>query len=133
MNSPVREVIFRGADPTGYGWYGAKRGSRKHKGVDLLTDPGDNIFCPINGVITKLGYPYANTQKLRYIEITGDMYRIWLMYVKPINISVNDRVFIADIIGEAQDVSGHWGGKMKNHLHMQVWKFGLLTDPEPLL
>jgi hypothetical protein len=38
----------------------------------------------------------------------------------------------ADCVGILQDIAGYWGGGMKNHLHIEVYKNGLLTDPEPL-
>lgn len=136
ITSPITEIILRGNDPTGHGYYGAKRGTRKHNGIDLVAEPGTIVKAPINGFITKYGYPYNHTQKLRYIEITGDVYRVWLMYAElkeTDKIKIGHRVFKGDIVGEVQNVSGYWKSKMLNHLHFQVWKHGLLTDPEPLI
>ncbi len=133
MESPVIKIILRGNDPTGHGYYGARRGNRKHKGLDLITIPGEIIKSPISGVVTKYGYPYKNTRKLRYIEITGPVYRVWLMYASKNKISIGSRIFKGNVIGTAQNVAGYWGGNMRNHLHIQVWKHGLLTDPEPLI
>ena len=137
MKSPVPILEFRGNDPTGHGYYGAKRGTRKHKGVDVLATPGENVMAPISGVITKYGWVYKNHKAgkphMRYVEITGDMYRMWIMYTDLSKMNVGDRVFVGDVLGKSQDVSAYWGGSMKNHLHLLVWKYGLLTDPEPLL
>lgn len=133
MRSPLNTLIFRGDDPTGNGHYGAKRGTRKHKGVDLVSVHGEDVFCPLDGVITKLGQVYSETKKFKYIEISNDVYRVRLMYCFPKDIKVNQRVFECDIIGISQDISGYWNTKMKNHIHMQIWKHGLLTDAEPLL
>jgi len=132
MVSPLEKIELRGEDPTGHGYYGAKRGSRKHKGLDLVAAPGDAVLSPIHGVVTKLGYPYANNLAFRYVEITNDTYRVWLMYVAP-EVKVGDRVFEGQRVGEVQDIAGYWDPKMKNHVHYQVWKHGLLTDPEPLI
>ena len=133
---PVKKIELRGDDPTGHGYYGARRGTRKHKGVDILTKPGESILAPFSGEVTKYGYVYKNPKqgkaKMRYVEITGPVYRTWLMYTD-MSARVGDRIFEGDVVGKAQDVSGYWGGSMKNHLHMQLWKHGLLTDPEPLL
>ena len=137
MKAPVKFLELRGNDPTGHGYYGAKRGTRKHKGVDVLSTAGEDVMSPINGVITKFGWVYKNHKagkaKMRYVEITGDTYRMWIMYTDLSAMKIGDRIFEGDVFGKAQDVSEYWGGSMRNHLHIQLWKNGLLTDPEPLL
>jgi len=134
MISPVNNTVFRGADPTGYGWYGASRGNRKHKGVDVLTQPKDSIKAPFSGVITKFGQVYSQTNKFKYIELKSDVYRIRLMYAKPIDsLKLNQRIFEGDEIGIAQDIAGYWKSGMLNHIHIELYKNGLLTDPEPLI
>ncbi len=134
MKAPVEELILRGDDPTGHGYYGAKRGNRKHKGVDLVTKAGESIKAPISGVITKIGYPYANALQFRYVDIQSDIYRFRIMYCQPIDgIYVGIRVFEGQEIAKAQDIAGYWNPKMLNHIHIELYKHGLLTDPEPLL
>lgn len=133
MISPIKKIELRGNDPTGHGYYGAKRGNRKHKGLDLVAAPKTKVVSPINGIITKIGYPYANNLSFRYVEITGDVYRVRLMYVFPKNLSVGSRVYEGDVVGEVQDISSYWNPKMKNHVHFELYKHGLLTDPEPLI
>lgn len=133
MISPTLNTVLRGDDPTGHGYYGAKRGTRKHKGLDIITEPGEKLTVPFSGTITKIGQVYKETPKFKYVEITSDVYRVRLMYSKPINLKVNQKVFRGNVYGEAQDIAGYWGGGMKNHVHMQLWKHGLLTDPEPLI
>ena len=133
MNIILKEIELRGNDPTGHGYYGAKRGNRKHKGLDLVAVPLTDVFSPIDGVITKLGYPYAGNLTFRYVEITNDIYRVRVMYCQPKSLVVGKRVFEADKIGEVQDIAKYWNPKMKNHIHFEVYKHGLLTDPEPLI
>ena len=136
MRSPVEKLVLRGEDPTGHGYYGAKRGTKKHQGLDIIATPGEDVFCPIDGVITKFGQVYETeiTPKFKYIEITNDTYRVRLMYaLQTPEVSINQRVFECDVIGKVQDVAGFWNPKMINHIHMQVWKHGLLTDAEPIL
>lgn len=134
MNSPLVDTIPRGNDPTGHGYYGAKRGTRKHQGFDLLAEPGVIVISPIDGFITKIGQVYRATTKFKYIEISNDIYRVRLMYGKPIkDLKINKRVQDGVHIGHVQDIAQYHGGNMKNHLHVQVWKHGLLTDPEPLI
>ena len=133
LSQPLNKIILRGNDPTGHGYYGAKRGNRKHKGLDLVSPPKEVVNSLIDGVVTKIGYPYASNLTFRYVEVTNDTYRIRVMYIFPKNISVGDRVFEGQQIGETQDVAGFWNPRMKNHIHIEVYKNGLLTDPEPLL
>lgn len=124
----------RGYDPTGHGHYGARRGNRKHKGYDLATSPGEYIYSPIHGVITKYGYPYASDLSYRYIEITGNEYRVRIMYAALENgYKKGDRVFRGDKIGVAQDIASKHNPNMVNHVHVEVYRNGLITDPEPLL
>lgn len=132
MISPIEKIVLRGNDPTGHGYYGARRGTRKHKGLDLVASPGDLTISPIHGQVSKIGYPYANALQFRYVEITGDVYRVRLMYVEP-SVKIGDRVFEGDPVGRVQDIASHWNPVMKNHVHLEVYKHGLLTDPEPLI
>ena len=133
--SPVLdELILRGDDPTGHGYYGAKRGKRKHKGVDILAQPGEVIYAPIDGEVTKHGQVYNSsiTDKFKYIEITGPIYKTRILYCGP-DIEVGMRVHRCQPIGIVQDIASFWGGNMKPHIHLEVYKHGLITDPEPLL
>ncbi len=134
IRSPLQDLILRGDDPTGHGYYGARRKNKKHRGLDLVCDPGEEVTAPISGKVTKIGYPYSFALQFRYVEITGNVYRIRLMYVEPSSaIKVGDMVKIESVVGYTQDIAGFWDDGMLNHLHIEVYKHGLLTDPEPLL
>ena len=145
----------RGYDPTGHGHYGAKRGDRLHRGFDIRSVPGENVYAPFAGLISKVGYVYKGDLSMRYVEISNKVYRVRLMYVSP-DVHEGQRVAACEIIGRVQDVSGYWGRKkasmvhrvrsilssryrlrtkaiMINHVHVEVYKHTLLTDPEPLL
>ncbi len=133
--SPILdELILRGDDPSGHGYYGAKRGTRKHKGIDIIAKPGATLYAPIDGVVTKHGQVYATTitDKFKYIEITGPVYKSRILYCGP-QIAIGMRIFRCDEVGVVQDVAGFWGGTMQNHAHLEIYKHGLITDPEPLL
>ena len=141
LSSPTWQLIFRGSDPTGNGWFGASRGTRTHKGVDIVVAPGEEIFAMISGKVTKLGYVYSNPKEakptMRFVEIEskieGDHYRLWQMYVSP-TVEKGDQVEQNQIIGKAQDIADyHNSDKMKNHVHVQLWRNGVLIDPEPMI
>ncbi|NIJ45055.1 murein DD-endopeptidase MepM/ murein hydrolase activator NlpD [Wenyingzhuangia heitensis] len=133
MKSPTNKIVLRGNDPTGYGYYGASRsnGTRKHEGTDYCATPGENIYACISGKV-RVGVVYSNSTKMKLVEITGADYRVKQMYVQP-NVKTGDFVKEGDCIGTSQDISAYWGGNMLNHVHISVWKHGLLTDPEPII
>jgi len=132
LAAPLKKMKLRGADPTGAGWFGAKRGRRRHKGLDLVASPGTEVMSPISGEVTKLGFAYRDNYDIRYVEVTGEMYRVRLFYVQP-SVTVGDRIFTGDRVGYAQDIASHWNSAMINHIHLEVYKYTLLTDPEPLV
>lgn len=145
LSSPTWHLVFRGSDPTGNGWFGASRGSRKHKGVDIVVVPGEDIFAMMSGTVTKLGYVYSNPKQgkpvMRFVEIQntieGDHYKLWQMYVSP-SVEKGQEIEQNQIIGKAQDIADYHKSEddeheMKNHVHIQLWKNGVLVDPEPLI
>lgn len=134
MKSPTKKIKLRGSDATGNGWYGASRsnGTRKHHGTDYCAEPNEPIYACVDGVV-RVGYPYIASTQMKLVEISNFMYRVKIMYVEPI-VKTGQRVKAGQLIGYAQDVSAyHHLGQMKNHVHIGVWKYGLLTDPEPLI
>jgi peptidoglycan hydrolase-like protein with peptidoglycan-binding domain len=61
---------FERNDDAGEGWFGALRGQRRHRGVDILGSPGDPVVAPFDGVIKRRGWPYAD-RSLDLVEIEG--------------------------------------------------------------
>jgi len=134
MLAPLQRFEPRGADPTGHGWYGAPRsGGRKHKGLDLIARPGETIFSPIDGVLVRTGQVYGFTKKFRLVVIKNKTYEVKLMYMVPFGYKTGQAVTKGAPIGVAQAIERYWGKGMINHIHLEVRKYGLLTDPEPLL
>jgi len=133
MISPIDNPIERGRDPKGHGDYGMPRGGKKHQGWDVVGQPGDFIKSPISGIITKHGYMYDFARQFRYVEIADSTYRFRLGYSELMqDLKVGQHIMEADCVSILQDIAGYWGGGMKNHLHIECYKNGLLTDPEPL-
>lgn len=147
MYKPLRKIIDRGNDPTGFGHFGAKRGFYKngkpkfHKGHDIVTVPGESVCSMINGIVTKIGYMYngAKAKHLRYVEVTNDIFRIRLSYIEQ-SIKKGDFVCAGDRVGYALNVASYHNKKKKkgaalmiNHLHVEIYKNGVLVDPKPYL
>lgn len=139
MNRPLKKLKLRGADPTGNGWYGAKRGSREHRGVDYVGNTGEDVFACISGVV-RIGRVYSDDKRSEFklIELTsgneynGTLREVKQMYVNP-KIKNGEYVNAGDVIGTLQGIGDFYGGKMPNHCHVEIRKNGLLTDPEPLI
>lgn len=139
LASPTKILILRGDDPTGHGYYGAKRSWKadgKHHGLDIVTVPGEPIYATNKGK-ARIGQVYADHKEgkelMQLIEVTGPEYKVKLMYVEPC-ISQGSYVNQGELIGFAQNISAYHNSKdMINHIHAQVFKNGLETDPEPII
>lgn len=121
-------------DPAGDGHYGARRGDRKHKGIDFLCEPQAPVLSPVEGVVTKYGYCYGEDLRWRYVEITTpDQLRHRLFYVEPTaRFAIGDKVTPSLVIGYAQDISVRYPGEgMLAHIHYEVKdQAGKHLDPE---
>lgn len=123
----------RGSDDFGSGEFGASRGARIHRGIDYTAPAGAAVLSPVDGKVTKLGYPYASDLQFRYVEVTdtaGARHR--LFYVSP-DVVVGVAVCRGDKIGVAQDIAGKYNTperKMKNHVHYEIIVGGDYVNPE---
>lgn len=136
LHSPTKCTILRNEDKTGNGWYGAKRGNRNHEGVDYVVTPGEEIYACCSGKV-RVGQVYEYSSKMKLVEIKGKeglhSVKVLEMYVLP-NVKNGDFVKKGQFIGYAQDVAKfHESNNMKPHVHISLWKNGLLTDPEPVI
>ncbi|KAM9373199.1 leukocyte cell-derived chemotaxin-2-like [Phaethornis superciliosus] len=76
---------IRGCDPHGCGRYNAPRGSRKHKGVDVVCTDGSEVYAPFTGNIDKQAKPYGNGNAIDDgIQLSGSGFCIKMFYIKPI-------------------------------------------------
>ena len=118
----------RVSDAWGAGHYGAPRGDRKHNGQDYLIDPDCQVLSPVDGMITKLGLPYPNSE-YRYVEVTTEAgYRHRVFYIWPV-LDKGKRVKEGQVIGISQDIGKKYPG-MPNHIHYEVKFQNKFIDPE---
>ena len=106
-------------DKAGVGLFGASRGGRRHRGVDLLCVPGQAVLAPISGVYRRIAYPYSGNKEYLGVCLQNSKCEIKLFYVRPF-ISVGKKIKAGDAIGTAQDISKKYGGGMKPHIHMEI-------------
>lgn len=127
---------IRGTDCHGSGAYGAKRGKRRHNGIDLACFKGSLIKSLTHGIVNKLGYPYnpSDPKKghLRYVEVGLDGNRYRYFYIDPC-VAVGDIIEPGMIIGEAQGLCDIYKG-ITDHIHFEhINATGAFSDPEGLL
>lgn len=120
-------------DPTGKGHFGASRGSRTHKGVDLLVKKGQPVLMPFDGEVLREVRPYASDNRLNGLEIqneTGDI-KVKIFYIRPRVGVVGQKMKKGQLIAIAQDVRVHYPNspEMLPHIHIEKWVNGTQTDP----
>jgi len=114
----------RGTDAAGDGGYGASRGGRSHRGVDYAVLPGSVLLSPVNGRITKIGYPYADDLSYRYVQITtkrGEHHRFFYVEPHP-DLEENQKIRAEQTpIGVTQDVTARYPElDMTPHIHYEI-------------
>lgn len=128
----------RDCDNYGCGSFGSSRDgeTRNHKGVDIISIPGETVFSPISGKITRYPYPYPSDFSYTGIEIINDTYKVMLFYVSA-TVSKGTQVSAGQPIATAQNIAAKYGARMTNHVHVQVYKKSnntwVLIDPTNLL
>lgn len=119
MISPTGTNTIR-QDSVGNGHYGAKRGNRRHKGVDYVGTPGKKAVSPITGIITRDSKPYPGKWSGCIIE--GPEITVRLFYIDLDPGMIGEAVFQGDRIGIIQDISEKYGPKCIPHVHIQIDK-----------
>ena len=122
---------LRKHDKWGAGYYGAPRGGRKHRGVDVETPAGSVILSPVHGEITKFGYPYSDDLSFRYVEITNmDDLKFRFFYVKPLStLTTGDTIRIGEPIGTSQSLDERYKD-ITPHIHCEIKdQEGIYYDP----
>jgi murein DD-endopeptidase MepM/ murein hydrolase activator NlpD len=125
------ELKKRTSDKWGEGYFGAPRGDRTHNGIDYECPPECQILSPVDGKITKHGYPYGDDLTFRYVQITTkDGYDHRLFYVEPI-LPIGRIVKKDTVIGFAQDLNERYPD-ITPHIHYEVKHEGNYLNPEKL-
>lgn len=122
---------MRTSDIWGDGHYHASRGNRFHKGIDLACCPGSKILSPVTGVVTKIGYPYADDLRFRYVQITTrSNIRHRIFYIEPDGYGLGSSV-VKDlsILGVSQSLDNRYPG-ITEHIHLEIKdESGEFLDP----
>jgi murein DD-endopeptidase MepM/ murein hydrolase activator NlpD len=116
----------RGHDEFGDGQFGARRdgGAREHEGVDYVARTGQDVQAPISGYVTKIGYAYAGSSDLKFVEISNPAlgYVARAFYVTP-GVELGQTVRLGETIGRVESLQKHYPG-ITNHVHLEVMEPG---------
>lgn len=124
------ELPIRGTDSQGAGYYGAPRGSRTHKGIDLACYPGTSIRSTVCGTVTKLGYPYADKLEFRYVQVTAQATGLnhRYFYITPV-VEIGQLVTLETVLGFSQSLP--YDG-ITQHVHYEIKDGSEYLDPTDL-
>jgi len=128
-------------DAEGFGYFGAPRGNRVHKGLALVVEPKQNIVSPIFGNVIREAYPYAGDLKWAGCLIIGTQEHVGLEvkmfymrlyhHIRKQLPQYGHHVFPGNPIGTAQDISNKHGAEMIPHVHLEIRETQQsLVDPE---
>jgi len=127
VESPVGPLPTQRADEWGSGHFGARRGSKKHDGLDLIVTPGQPIFSMIDGTVEKYEQCYLHDTRWKGVQIANAQLRVELWYMDPTNtVAVDEFVQAGQMVGVAQDISIKYPPTekiphdMTPHLHVRV-------------
>lgn len=118
-------------DSWGSGQFSAQRdgGTRKHSGLDVVAQPGENIYAPFDGQIVREAVAYNNDKSYRGVVLRGTgswaLHEIKILYVEGI---ISGGVTKGQLIGTAQNLTTKYPG-ITNHVHVEVTKAGAKIDP----
>jgi len=130
----MQELKVRMFDKWGSGVFGASRdgGRRKHVGIDAITVSGEDFHSRVNGTVSGLGYPYADTYHYRIVQITDSVGRNWrYFYVDPC-VELGLKIKVGDKIGVCQDLEPRYPG-ITQHVHFEIKNGKDYIDPTSYL
>ena len=126
LQGPLR---MRGDDDWGSGAFNAPRGERKHRGIDIITSPGEEIYCPIDGRIVRVAEPYDDEPRYNGLLLAGsgswEGYEIKLFYLDGFSLGPIEQ---GALMARSEDISIRYPG-ITNHVHLEVRRDGDLLDP----
>ncbi len=123
------ELDKRISDNWGQGHFGAPRGDRTHSGIDYICPAGSAVLAPVDGLVTKIGYPYASDLSYRYVQLTTpDGYNHRIFYVLPL-VEEGDKIKENQVIGMAQDLEKRYPD-ITPHVHYECKYKGSFINPE---
>lgn len=123
---------IRKSDSYGSGHYGASRGNRLHRGIDYACYPETKVLSLTDGHISKLGYPYGDDLKFRYVQVTDpDGNDLRYFYVSPC-VQLGIEIKSGEPLGFTQKLGARYKG-ITEHFHFEIKKDGSYLNPKEYL
>ncbi|QID16273.1 methyltransferase [Nitrogeniibacter mangrovi] len=133
---PVEDGAVRGSDAWGAGHFGAPRGARSHRGVDLVAVPGQPVCSPIDAELVRRADPYDDDAVLTGVLLRGvgghAGLEVKLFYMDVDPALLGTTVQAGQRIGAVQCLQHRYPG-ITNHVHLEVVRAGAPVDPRPLI
>lgn len=114
-------------DSQGSGDFGATRHGHTHQGVDFLAEPGQNVYSPIEGKITRINDPYGDGQ-YKGVTVSNGSQEWKIFYVNP-TVTVGREVRQGEKVAYVQDIQARYTPDMKNHIHVELRINGEVKNP----
>ncbi|XP_078363053.1 leukocyte cell-derived chemotaxin-2-like [Oculina patagonica] len=124
---------IRGCDRQGCGGFGASRGSRSHRGIDVVCSTGSRVYSPFPATVIRRSNPYVNSNAAYntgiYLQGTGawSEYRVKMWYVTK-GVGNGASLSAGSPIGYMTNRAANSPG-MTNHVHVQLEKNGRVVNP----
>lgn len=118
-------------DKFGSGEYGASRdrGTRSHKGIDIITSSGEEVYAPFEANIIRQTFPYKNDPSYEGVVLQGTGkwkgYEAKVFYVTGL---LSGPVKEGMLMAHAQDLTKKYPG-ITNHLHFEIRLDNSTIDP----
>ncbi|XP_067827941.1 leukocyte cell-derived chemotaxin-2-like [Heptranchias perlo] len=108
----------RGTDKFGSGAYGASRGSRKHKGVDVVCRDGSTVYAPFSGRLVRRENPFGNGNAIdNGVRLEGSGHCVVIFAFAPDRYTGN--VSKGQKIGRMLEMQSVYPG-ITSHVHIQM-------------
>ncbi len=113
-------------------WYDATlRMYYLHQGIDFSAAAGEEVLATVDGTVTSITYDLLDGGRIT-ISHEGGIETVY-KYVDPVEeLKVGSKVNRGDVIATVSADSGAENGEGA-HLHFEVYKNGVLADPEDYL
>lgn len=111
-------------DNWGSGSFGAKRTHGTHNGIDIRTEPGEEIYAPLTMYVERKSKANSRTatEGIRFIPRSlSDGTHGYIWYFKPYESVIGQWIEEGTPIGVAQDIASEYGEGMQNHVHIEQW------------
>lgn len=130
FNQPLQTAIT-----SRYGWrnHPIFKVPKLHGGIDFDCETGDPIPASKAGVVTHAAWqninnPKAGLGQFVWVEHGGGL-KTGYAHLSAMYVTVGQAVQAGQVVGAC----GNTGGSTGSHLHFEIYKNGVLTDPAPYL